>query len=242
MALELKTEPRTVLGKKVKTLRRDGLIPAELYGHGKENKHLQIEVKEFGKIYDKAGEHTIIEAQVEGEKIPVIISGTQKNPITGDFFSIDLHQIRMDQKIKAHIPIEFKGEAPGEKEGLMLVQALDELEIETLPANLPSSIEVSLESLKKDGDTLHVSDITLPEGVEATVQPETVIVTISEPQEEEIEEEAPAKTEEGEEGEEGAEGEAPDSSNSAAAEEDKNQSVPSSPPPAGGAGEGTPKE
>ena len=114
----------------------------------------------------------------------------------------------MDEKIQTHIPIEFTGEAPGIKLGLILVKVTEELEIEALPADLPHKIEISLESLEEAGDTLHVSNLEIPKNVKVLVQPETVVATISEPKEEEIEEPEPAEGEEGAEGTEG-EGEAP---------------------------------
>ncbi|MDP3725032.1 MAG: 50S ribosomal protein L25 [Nanoarchaeota archaeon] len=200
--MELKTAPRTILGKKVKALRKAGWIPAELYGHGKENRHLQILKKEFKKIYGEAGEHTIVQIKTEEGNIPTLIVGVQKNPITDEYLSVDLHEIRMDEEIRTHVPIEFTGIAPGAKKGLMVVKVTDELEIEALPANLPSKIEVSLNTLENDGDTIHVGDITLPKGVKALVQPKTVLVTITEHKEEKFEEapmpvaEAAATTEE----------------------------------------------
>ncbi|MDP2703658.1 MAG: 50S ribosomal protein L25 [bacterium] len=181
--MDLNVQPRTILGRKAKTLWNEGLIPAEIYGHGEENKHISIPEKEFAKIYKEAGEYTVIQVAIGGkEKVPALIVEVQKNPITGRFFSVDLHQIRMDEEIQTHIPIECTGEAPGVKLGLILVKVLEELEIEALPANLPHKIEVSLETLKTAGDTIHVSDLNVPENVKVLVQPETVVVTLSEPE------------------------------------------------------------
>ncbi len=186
--MELNVQPRTILGRKAKALWNEGLIPGEIYGHGEENKHISIPEKEFTKIYKEAGEYTVIQVAIgEKEKVPALIVEAQKNPVTGRFFSVDLHQIRMDEEIQTHVPIEFKGEAPGVKQGLILVKVLEELEIEALPANLPHKMEVSLETLKEAGDTIHVSDLNVPENVKVLVQPETVVVTLSEP-EKEIEE------------------------------------------------------
>lgn len=185
--MQLKTSPRTILGKKVKALRKTGLIPAELYGHGKENRHLEISKKEFDKLYKEAGEHTIIQLEAEGKKISALIASIQRNPTTDEYLSVDLHEVRMDEEIRTHVPIEFTGEAPGAKKGLMLIKVLATLEIEALPANLPPKIEISLESLEQGGDTIHVSELTLPTGVRALVSPETVVVTLTEHKEEKFE-------------------------------------------------------
>ena len=186
--MELKTLPRTILGKKVKALRKTGFVPAELYGHGKENIHIQIAKKEFEKLYKEAGEHTIIHVEAEGKKIPALIVSVQKNPTTDEYLSVDLHEVRMDEEIRTHVPIEFVGEAPGVKKGLMLIKVLATLEIEALPTNLPPKIEVSLEELGNEGDTIHVGELTLPKGVKVLVQPETVVVTLTEHKEEKFEE------------------------------------------------------
>ena len=198
-AMELKTSPRTIFGKKTRALRSKGFIPAEIYGHGKENKHVQIAKKELEKIYKLAGEHTIIKTEVDGVKIPTIIAAVHKNPVTDEFICVDLHEIRMDEEIRTHIPVEFTGFAPGAKKGLMVVKVMDEIEIEALPADLPPKIEVSLESLENDGDTVHVGDLNLPKGVRALVESQTVIVTISEHKEEKFEEAPAPVTAEGEE-------------------------------------------
>lgn len=197
--MDLKVQPRTILGRKAKTLHKDGLIPAEIYGHGEENKHVSILEKEFAKVYKEAGEYTVIQVALgEKEKVPALIVEVQKNPVNGRFLSVDLHQIRMDEEIQTHVPIEFIGEAPGVKTGLILVKVLEELEIEALPANLPHKIEVSLEALKAAGDTIHVSNLNIPENVKVLVQPETVVVTLSEP-EKEVEEPKAAEAEKAEE-------------------------------------------
>src|ERR1051325_908866 len=112
-ALQISAKTRTVLGKKVKSLRSEGWIPAELFGRGEKNRHLSLPEKEFVKVFKKAGEHTVVDAVTEnGEKIPVLITSAERHPISQKFLSVDLHQIRMDEKIHAKIPVELVGEAP----------------------------------------------------------------------------------------------------------------------------------
>jgi large subunit ribosomal protein L25 len=201
--MNLTAQKRTITGKKVKTLRNQGIIPAELYGHGIENKHLQVNEKEFKKIYAEAGEHTVIQLKLEGEKenVPVLITHAPNHPTKDHTLTIDFHQIRMDESIQTHVPIEFIGESPGEKAGLVLVKVTDELEIEALPTKIPHEIAVDIAGLENAGDAIHLSDITLPEGVSAIAAPETVIASLSE-QQEEIVEEAPPETEESKKSEE----------------------------------------
>ena len=179
--MELKVKERTIFGKKVKTLRRKGLIPAELYGLDIKNKHLSVPEKEFSKIYKDAGEYTIINAITEeNEKIPVLISDVAYANLHGRILSIDLRQIRMDEKIETKVPIEFSGEAPAVKNGFLVVTVLNELEIEALPANIPHRIEVDLTSLENVGQSIRISGIKIPKDVKILVPEDTVIVTISE--------------------------------------------------------------
>ena len=191
--MELQVKTRKILGKKVKHLRKEGFIPAELYGHGVENKHLKLSEKEFIHIHKKTGGHTIVQVITEsGEKIPVLISEVQYNPLSGRPLSVDLHRVRMDEIIDTSVPIEFKGTATAEKSGFLVVKVLSEVEIETLPGNIPHSFEVNLSTLNEPGKSIHVSDIKIPEGIKILVSPETVIASVTK---REKEEEAPPAAE-----------------------------------------------
>ena len=209
--MDLQAKTRTILGKKVKSLRKEGLIPAELYGQGIENKHLSIPKKGFTKIYKEAGEHTIINLLIEGgEKIPVLISHAETHSTKDHFLTIDFHQVKMDELISTHVPVEFTGESPGVKSGFMLVKVLEELEVEALPTSIPHAIEVSIEKLENPGDTIRISDITIPKDAKIHTDPETVIASLSELEEEEelpVAEESTEETDvaEGEKAEEATE-------------------------------------
>lgn len=189
MDLTLKAEKRNLLGKKTKQLRNKGLVPAELYGRDIENRHLSIPSKEFKKVFKEAGKNVVINLEVGGEKIPVLITEVQMHPILQNYLTIDFYKIRTDEAIEANIPIEFTGTAPAEKQGLTIVKVLNEVSVRALPQNLPHHIEIDISGLEKDGDTIHVGDIKKIKDVEFQVSSETVIVTASE-QEEEVEEEA----------------------------------------------------
>lgn len=194
--MELSAQKREIFGKKVKALRKQGLIPAELYGHGQENIHLSVPTKEFLKVFKEAGESTIIrlkvkskEGEVKSEEFNVLIHDLQKNPLTDEISHIDFYQVRMGEKITISVPLEFIGEAPAvrEKEGI-LVRAMQEVEVEALPADLPRSIEVNLDELSEIGMSIYVKDLRVVKGVEILVEPETVVATVTEPVKEEVEE------------------------------------------------------
>lgn len=178
--MELSVQKRTVLGRSVKALRNQGFIPAELYGRGVENLHLAVSAKEFKKLFKEAGENTIINILVDGEKRPVLVNDVSYDYLSGNFESVDFYQVRMDEKIKVKIPLEFAGVAPAvkEKSGI-LVKALQELEVEALPADLPHHLIVPLEKLADIGKSVYVKDLNVPSGVKVLVNPETVVATVT---------------------------------------------------------------
>ena len=186
--MELKVKNRTILGKKVKHLRVKGLIPAELFGHGVTNKHLEIPEKDIIDVYKKAGNHTIIQVITEdGEKIPTLISEVQYHPLSRKLLNVNLHQIKMDEIVETGVPIKFQGESPAEKNGLFVIRVLDEIEIEALPDKIPHSFEVDLSILKELGQNINVGDITIPKEVKILTSGETVIATVTERAKEEVE-------------------------------------------------------
>ncbi len=195
--MELKAQTREILGKKVRALRAVGSMPAELFGHGIKNKHLSVSQKEFSKIYKAAGEHELVNVVVEGESpIPTLVTNAQRDAISGQFLSADFYAVKMDEKITVNIPISFIGEAPAEKKGLPIIKVLSEIEVETLPGNMPHEFVVDISSLDDLGKSIHVKDIKIPKGVELLLAPDSVIATVGEKTAEE--EVAPAPAEEAE--------------------------------------------
>ncbi|MEE8131893.1 MAG: 50S ribosomal protein L25 [Candidatus Paceibacterota bacterium] len=212
--MELTVQKREIFGKKVKELRKQDLIPAELYGHGFENLHLSVPAKDFSRIFNEAGESTIIKLKVEGgdgkekgSELNVLVHDIQKNVLTDEISHIDFYQVRMDEKIKAAVPLEFIGEAPAVKEkGGVLIKSVHEIEVEVLPADLPHNIPVNLDELDDIGKNIHMKDIKIDEKVKVLIEPETVIATVIEPikEEEKVEEVSVEEVEvEGEEAKEG---------------------------------------
>lgn len=184
----LNAEIRKIFGSQVSSLRASGIIPAELYGSGTENIHLSVSAKEFQKALADAGESTIVNLSVNGAVHPVLIHDYQKNPITGEFLSVDFHKVNMSEKITADVPLVFSGEAPAVKGlGGILVRSMDEVEVEAFPADLPHEITVDISSLDEIGKSLYVKDIAVAGKFEITIDPETVIATVTAPEEEVVE-------------------------------------------------------
>lgn len=186
LPMDLAVQERTLFGKKTNALRREGFVPAELYGHGSQNAHLSVAAKDFSKIYAAAGENTVITLVVGTKKVPAIIHHVSRHYLSGDPVSIDFYQVRMDEKITAHIPLEFIGESPAVREkGAVINRSMAELEVEALPADLPHSLKIDLAALDDIDKTIYVRDIATPKGVTFLVEGDTAVATATAPRVEE---------------------------------------------------------
>ena len=176
--MELLAQKREILGKKVKALRQKNLIPAELFGKGVKNHHISVPLKDFKKIFKQAGESSLVTVILEKKKHPVMISDVHLDPVTDEILNVDFHQVKLDEKLKIKVPFEFVGVAPvvKEKNGI-LVKAMHEIEVEALAGNIPHSIVVKLDGLADIGQSIHVKDLIIPEGVKPLAPQETVVVT-----------------------------------------------------------------
>ena len=185
--MDLTVKPREITGKKVRTLRREGLVPAELYGHGLKNLHLTVGAKEFGKVLKEAGTTTVVTLVLNTEKKSAIIHEVKHNYLTGDIEHVDFYQVRMDEKMKAKVPLEFVGVAPAVKAfGAIVNKSMSEIEVEALPQNLPHSLIVDLSTLDEMNKSVYVRDIVAPKGVEILIDMETAVATATPPVEEEV--------------------------------------------------------
>ncbi len=186
--MELKAEKREVFGKKTRALRRSGFIPAELYGHDVANIHLAVPAKEFQGVYKEAGGNTIVNLSFDGKPRLVIIHDVNMDYVKNDILSVDFHEVKMDEEITAAVPLKLVNESPAVKDlGGILVKAMDEIEVEAFPQNIPSEITVDLSSLTNLGDSIYVRDLPSKSSYKYAVDPDTVVVTASEPKEEEEE-------------------------------------------------------
>ncbi len=208
----LKAEPRKILGKKIKTLRREGILPGNVYGKGLSSIALQVQLVDFEKVHKEVGDTGLIELDLNGKTHPVLVKNLQMNYKSHTPLHADFYQVNMKEKVKALVPVIIVGEAKAvtEKVGLLL-QPLSDVEIEALPDHLAENIEVNVDHLAAIDDQITVGDLKAPEGVEILTDPSQTVVKIAElvAPEPEPEPEAVAEGEEGAEGETTAEGEAP---------------------------------
>lgn len=178
---ELVAEKREILGRRTRHLRKKGFIPAELYGHGIENIHLSIPAGAFSATYKETGGHAIVNIIIDGDSRPVLISNIHIDSLTDEILSVDLHQVRMDEKVVTHVPIDFVGESPAERDlDGVLIKVMDEIEVEALPANIPQNIQVDLSKLTELGQSLYVKDLELGGAYSITADPDTVVASVSE--------------------------------------------------------------
>ena len=193
MMITIPVENRIVLGKKVKTLRAAGKIPAVVYGKKSASRSITISTLDFIKAWKEAGESTVLGLRDEkGGVIQSLIHDVDVDPMTGLPRHADFYVFEKGQKVQVAVPLEFIGVSPAVKErGAMLVKVLHELEIEADPTKLPPHIEVDISSLKDFDSQITVGDLVLPEGVSAVLSSEDVVALTAEAKEEVIEETAP---------------------------------------------------
>lgn len=206
----LNATKRTVLGKKIKKLRREGIFPANVYGKELSSVSLQMPLKDFTDVYKQVGETGLIDLMVDGEKRPVLIKNVQfefrqHSPVHADFY-----QVNLKEKVKAMVPLLLVGEPKAITENLgTLLQTLSEVEVEALPEELPENIEVNIEHLAEVDDQIMISEFKVPEGVVILTDETQVVAKIAaivveaEPEpvvEEGAETEGAAPAAEGEEG------------------------------------------
>lgn len=203
----LVAEKRTVLGKKVKKLRREGLVPANVYGKSLESTAIQVKQQDFEKIYKEVGETGLVDLQVNGENKPVLIKNLQMNYKLNIPLHVDFYQVNLKEKVKTMVPLTLVGEPKAVTDQIgMLLQTISEVEVEALPDKLPDQIEVPVEHLAALDEAILVSNLKVPADVTILSDPDQTVVKIAELV---VEEPEPVAEEaEGTEGEEtAAEGE-----------------------------------
>jgi large subunit ribosomal protein L25 len=193
------------------------MIPAELYGREMANVHLSVPAGDFADVFRKAGENSLVELDVEGSKYPVLIYDVVHHPLSGEVLAVDFYGVRLDEEVQTEVPLVFVGQAPAveDHEGV-LIEVLQTVAVESLPADIPREIKVDVSHLTELEQSIHVKDLAVPRNVRILVDPEAVVVTVkpqmteeeekaleeenaqigAEPEEAAAESAAPAKTDE----------------------------------------------
>ncbi len=180
--IELKAETRSIIGRKVKAVRRAGFVPAVIYGRGLEPLIIQVPIKDFEKVYTEAGESTLVYLDVSGQSYPTIIHDIVKDPINDKIQHADFYKVNLDEKIHAKISLSFIGESLAVKGlGGILVKNISELEVEGLPQDLPHNIEVDISSLNQFNDHILVKDLPISNKIIIKAKLEDIVALIQEP-------------------------------------------------------------
>lgn len=201
--VQLHVDPRLVTGKKVKALRKQGIVPAHLYGRDTESLALQAQTADLVSLLKAASRNAIIDLQINGEEDarPVVMRGVQRNAITDELMHVDFFQISLTERLTAEVSIVLTGESPAVTiYGGVLLHSLDTLSVEALPAEIPPQIVVDISVLEELEDARFVRDLDIPAGVEVLADPDQVVVKVSPPKLV-VEEAEVAEGEEGEEAE-----------------------------------------
>lgn len=195
--------PRTITGKKVKQLRRQGIVPGHVYGSGEETVLFQSPMNEFRRLYDKAGETTVIYLKLgdDTQEKPVLVDEVMVDPLSGELIHVSFKQVNLREKIEAEIPVETVGEFKVANAVLVMVQ--NTIKVESLPTDLPEKFEIDVEALTEIGQMVTLGDLAFDKqkitlvGMETDEDLQAPVLLVQEQQEEEseAEEAAPAEVE-----------------------------------------------
>jgi len=192
--IELAVAHRSILGKKVKGLRRQGITPANIYGHGIPSQAVQVPTPDLARTIRVVGRNTMLQLHVEDERKrrPVFVRHVQRDPITDEFLHVDFYQVSLKEKIRLEVPLVMVGEAPAvDVYHAILLQSVNAISVEGLPGDLPPHIEVDVSGLAEIDDAVHVKNLEVSPDVTLLVDPELVVAKVAAPRlvEEVVEEE-----------------------------------------------------
>ncbi len=179
--ISLLLEERNVLGKQVKQLRRDGLVPAVIHDHGKPSVHVMAPYLDLVSAYRQAGKHHPISVKVGGKTYTALIKTATFEPRKHKLSHVVFGAVTADEKVTTEIPLRLSEDIPAEKASLIVIHQLESVEVEALPKDLPDEIIMDASSLVEVGDKLTVADIVVPSGVTILTEPEHSIATVYEP-------------------------------------------------------------
>ncbi len=196
--VSLVLQERTVLGKQVRGLRREGMVPAVIHDHGKTSQHVMASYVDVSKAFQSAGKHHPINLTLGSKKYMALIKDVDFEPTKHLIRHLVFNAIAADEKQQTEVPVHLVGDIPAEKAGLMVIRSLDAVEIEALPKDLIDELSVDVSGLTEIGDKVTVADIKVPAGVVILTESEYPIATIEETKAQMSEEAEEAEAAEGE--------------------------------------------
>jgi large subunit ribosomal protein L25 len=212
---KLSAQPRTIIGKQVRQLRRQGLLPAVMYGPSTKPQSIQMNSREASKVLRRVHGAELIDLEIDGQVHKVLVHDLQRDSLRGDFLHADLYAVDMNRPIRVRLPIRLVGSSPAVVSlSGVLVRGIPELEIECLPGDLILQVEADLGALKEIGNAIHVSDLVLPKAIKVLTDADDQVARVTyQAKEEDLSTPTTAAgevevIEKGKEEEEGEEGEA----------------------------------
>ncbi len=180
----LSADVRKIEGRKVKNLRSQGILPANVYGKKVKSQAIQVSLKDFDKVYSEVGETGLVELEIGKEKRPVLVHNVQLNPVTDKPVHVDFLQVDLKEKVEAEVPVEMSGESPAEKQALgTVVQYINDIQVEALPMDLPEKFVIDISGLTEVDQAIFVKDIKVDRSkVEIKGDPEAIAVKVEPPQ------------------------------------------------------------
>lgn len=180
--IEIRAGKRQVLGKKVRTLRRTGMVPAHLFGRDMDSQPLQVDALTLQRVLAMVGKSRLVSLMIDGESEPrnVLVKEVQRDCMGDQIIHVDFYQVRMTDKLKVEVPIDVTGEAPAVRAKLgVLMQSMRFLPIECLPTEIPKSVQVDVSGLIKLDDGIYVKDLKLKDGITVLADPDELVVKVS---------------------------------------------------------------
>ncbi len=188
--ITLEIKDRTITGKKVKILRRDGMIPANIYGPGIESHSIQTYTADMEKTLLRAGGTQLVTLKNPSDnERKVLIKRAQRDPLSGRLLHVDFHQVSLKDKIKVSVPLAFEGESRATRRNdLILLENLNAIEVECLPTEIPEKLIIDISGLEEAGDRLLASDLVIDANIVMLTNPEDILISVSQAKAEEVEE------------------------------------------------------
>ena len=190
--VELMAEKRTVTGKHVKQLRREGWVPGVMYGHGFDPVSLKFVERDLAHVLSSVSGSQLVSIKIKGTKQPemALVRDMQRDPIRGNYLHVDLYRVRMTERLTAEVPLVVAGESPvvAASQGILL-QGISSIEVECLPTDLVDAIEVDLSDLVEIDQAIYVRDLAVPAGMDVLTDVDEMIVRVVPLEAEEVEEE-----------------------------------------------------
>lgn len=175
----LVAKKRDLVGKKVKKLRREGFVPASIFGKDVKSTSVSVPQKEFLKIYSKVGATGLIELKYDGTSQHTLVANVQIHPVTRAPLHVEFHAVKLTERITADVPLELVGESPAVKNNTgLLLQTINEVQVEALPADLPEKITVDTSKLANVDEQIAVGELSVPKGVTIFTKSEEIVVKV----------------------------------------------------------------